>query len=358
MMKRAGRLVVLMALLSLAGAWSRPARAEVGFDFFYSNLSPHGSWLVSAQYGRVWQPSVYADDWNPYYDGRWVYSDLGWTWVSDYEWGAIPYHYGTWVIDPAIGWVWVPGYVWAPSWVVFRTGPDYIGWAPVSPGFTVGVSVGFGARVSGPFVFVAARDFVSPRLRTCIIPRGETRVVLNRTTVVNTLVVEKNVVVNRGPDVRIVERASGRSIREVPIERVSRVAPGRGFTREQIAVEPRGARRGLRVAEPVAQSAPRPERDGRAVRDARTPRDVRSPRETRPPREAWTPRAERPPRAEFRPDRPEDRSPRRPPQDERAPRPRARPRDDGPAPGAGDQGGPRDPRRPKQHGRPPRPDHP
>src|SRR5262249_28814768 len=142
--------------------------------------------------------------WNPYYDGHWVNADVGWTWVSDYDWGGVPYHYGTWVLDPRFGWVWVPGYTWAPSWVVFRTGPDYIGWAPVSPGFTVGVS--FGAPVAGPFVFVSARNFAAPRIRGCVVPEYRSREILRGTRVQNTFSVERNVVVNRGPDVRFVER--------------------------------------------------------------------------------------------------------------------------------------------------------
>src|SRR5438445_2432076 len=154
MMKRARATVLSIVLLLLAGA-SSPARADVSFDFFYSNLSPYGSWQASARYGRVWQPSLYASDWNPYYDGHWVYADVGWTWVSDYEWGAIPYHYGTWVEDPEIGWVWVPGTVWAPAWVVFRTGPDYIGWAPVSPGLTSGVPTRLSAAAPGRWRFLS-----------------------------------------------------------------------------------------------------------------------------------------------------------------------------------------------------------
>ena len=96
--------VTAMALV--AGAYTPPASANVdigfsiGINSFESNLSPHGNWFVSAQYGRVWQPSVYHAGWNPYYDGHWVYTDVGWTWVSDYRWGSIPYHYGTWALDP------------------------------------------------------------------------------------------------------------------------------------------------------------------------------------------------------------------------------------------------------------------
>src|SRR5882672_4998945 len=140
---RHARAAIVAAIIVTAGAIATPAQASVDFGFVYSNLSPHGSWLVSAQYGRVWRPADYSPGWNPYYDGHWVYTDVGWTWVSDYDWGAIPYHYGTWVPDPVLGWVWVPGYVWAPAWVVFRTAPDYIGWAPVPPSFSVGVSIGF-----------------------------------------------------------------------------------------------------------------------------------------------------------------------------------------------------------------------
>jgi uncharacterized protein DUF6600 len=283
MAKRAGRFILLVVILLMTGAWSSPARAEVSFDFFYSNLTPHGAWQVSARYGRVWQPRVYNADWNPYYDGHWTYTDVGWTWVSDYEWGAIPYHYGTWVVDPEIGWVWVPGYVWAPSWVVFRTGPDYIGWAPVSPGFSIGVSTGFVGRAGGPFVFVSARDFVAPRVRACVVPEVRARLVLNNTRVVNTLVVERNVVVNRGPDVRVVERASGRTIRKVPLEQVPRFAPGRGVTRDQIALDVRNAKRGVRAAEPVVPSRPLPAAGPRATREA-----------TRHPEASARPRRERP----------------------------------------------------------------
>src|SRR5262249_47353877 len=161
---------------------------------------PHGSWLVSSQFGRVWQPGIYVAGWHPYYDGHWTYSDLGWIWVSDYDWGAIPYHYGTWVEDPILGWVWVPGYIWAPSWVVFRTGPEYIGWAPVSPRFSVGLSAAYGAPVSGSFVFVSAGNFLAPRVRTFIVPQSRTSVIIRNTRVVNHLTVERNVVVNRGPD--------------------------------------------------------------------------------------------------------------------------------------------------------------
>ncbi len=260
--------VLTAAAVLLVGALARPARAEVSFDFAYSNLSQHGSWLVSAQYGHVWQPSVYNREWSPYYDGHWVFTDMGWTWVSDYQWGSIPYHYGTWVADPSIGWVWIPGNVWAPSWVVFRTGPDYIGWAPVPPGYSVGMSI----SVGGPsnFVFVSSRDFLSPRIRTSMIPMARTSTFINNTTVVNNISIQNNVVVNRGPDVAIVERATGHKIRQERIESVARVAPFENVSRAQLAVDPERVKHGVRVAEPVPASRPLPASDKRGTGEQRT----------------------------------------------------------------------------------------
>lgn len=247
--------VLAIVLASFVAAPPAKADADVSFGFFYSDLSPHGSWLVSAQYGRVWQPAVYRSGWNPYYDGHWECADLGWVWVSDYSWGDVPYHYGTWVLDPRWGWVWVPGYTWAPSWVVFRTGPDYIGWAPVPPRFTVGASFTFG---SDPdlFLFVRAGDFLSPRIRTRVVPNRYYRTAIRRTTFVNRIRVENDIVVNRGPDLRFVERATRRDVRPQPIERIHRALP-RGHTSRHDLRADRGGHR-LRAADPVPRGTPDP----------------------------------------------------------------------------------------------------
>ena len=86
--------------------------------------------------GRAWRPDpdVVGEDFQPYATGgRWVYSDWGWTWESDYAWGWAPFHYGRWALTPSWGWVWYPGTVWAPAWVDWRFGGGYIGWAPLPP---------------------------------------------------------------------------------------------------------------------------------------------------------------------------------------------------------------------------------
>src|SRR5262245_19633011 len=245
--------VIITACATIPEPASAEVRVGASFDFFYSNLGPHGQWIVSGSYGRVWQPAVYRVGWNPYYDGHWVYTDVGWAWVSDYEWGAIPYHYGTWVMDADIGWCWVPGYVWAPSWVVFRTGPDYIGWAPVPVRYSVGMSVVSRSYDPGAFVFVASRDFLAPRVRGYAVPANGTSVVINNTRIENTIRIENNIVVNSGPDVDIVQRASGKRIQAESIERVARVGPARRMSREDLRVDASRDGASLRAAEPISR---------------------------------------------------------------------------------------------------------
>ncbi len=260
--------VAAIALVAVLGG-PQPASAahsRVSFEFFASNLDPFGSWHVSASYGRVWIPSLHVIGWHPYAYGRWVYTDVGWTWVSDYEWGAIPYHYGTWVREPELGWVWVPGYVWAPAWVVFRTGPSYVGWAPVPPSYSIGTSFSFSNYGADHFVFVREADFVAPHIHRYALPIERSRVVFNDTTVIdNNIRIENNVVANRGLDVRRVERVARAPIERAPIERVPKVAPVGRVTRDQLRVDPDQIDRGrVRAAAPTTERAPGESRRERA----------------------------------------------------------------------------------------------
>ena len=251
---------VALAVALFAAASAQPARADAGisFGFFYSNLSPHGAWLVSAQYGRVWQPHVYTRAWNPYYDGRWVYTDVGWTWASDYAWGAIPYHYGTWALDPRLGWVWVPGYVWAPAWVTFVSGPDYIGWAPTPVDFSIGAPFRVRVAQAPLYVVVPARHFLTPRVGSHAYPVERARVLLTNARVADSLALHGDVVVNHGVDPSFVRRATGRALRPMPVERVSRVAPFAQVTRAKLRVDPARITGSLRVAERISPSQPLP----------------------------------------------------------------------------------------------------
>src|SRR5262245_18785322 len=68
------------------------AQVSVSFQFFYDNLSPYGNWVSYPGYGYAWAPAIHAG-FRPYLtNGRWVFTDLGWTWVSYYDWGWAPFH--------------------------------------------------------------------------------------------------------------------------------------------------------------------------------------------------------------------------------------------------------------------------
>ena len=100
-----------------------PAEQPTSVSYFYSSLAPYGSWIDVDGYGLCWQPTVVVGNpgWSPYCDrGRWLWSNHGWYWYSDYSWGWAPFHYGRWCDYPRVGWVWVPGTHWGPSWVSWR----------------------------------------------------------------------------------------------------------------------------------------------------------------------------------------------------------------------------------------------
>jgi hypothetical protein len=108
------------------------------YQTFYDGLSPYGSWVNYPGYGYCWVPSNMPGDFSPYgVGGHWVFTDYGWTWVSDYPWGWACFHYGRWFMDASYGWLWCPGYDWAPAWVVWGDYGGYYCWAPIGPGVIV-----------------------------------------------------------------------------------------------------------------------------------------------------------------------------------------------------------------------------
>jgi hypothetical protein len=110
----------------------RPTRVT-----FYEELSPYGEWFEHPPYGPVWRPHrhVVGVEFTPYVTGgRWVYTEYGWVFDTDWRWGWAPFHYGRWLYLGAVeGWVWVPDTVWGPAWVEWRAGGGYVGWAPLPP---------------------------------------------------------------------------------------------------------------------------------------------------------------------------------------------------------------------------------
>src|SRR5205809_129331 len=68
-------------------------------DVFYDQLAPYGAWLDDPDLGRVFAPS--SPRFEPYTDGHWVYTDVGFVWVSPqpFEWATA--HYGRWAYSDA-----------------------------------------------------------------------------------------------------------------------------------------------------------------------------------------------------------------------------------------------------------------
>lgn len=174
-------LALAFALLGFAFAPSRAvAEAEVSFQFFYDSLSPLGEWIEVGDYGEAWQPTGVDEDWSPYTDGYWSYTDAGWTWVSYEDFGGITYHYGRWVRAEDVGWCWVPDTEWGPAWVSWRNSEEHIGWAPLPPEATFTASVGISTWVDdsydiGPdyYNFCPIVEFGAPLIRTVCVPRFE-----------------------------------------------------------------------------------------------------------------------------------------------------------------------------------------
>jgi len=98
---------------------------------YYRELSAHGDWIYTDEYGYLWQPAGMADDWRPYHNGTWSYGPHGYFWVSHEPWGWAPHHYGRWSWLAGRGWCWFPGRAFAGAWVSWSWGSAYVGWGPL-----------------------------------------------------------------------------------------------------------------------------------------------------------------------------------------------------------------------------------
>jgi hypothetical protein len=168
------------------------------FDYFHQSLAPYGTWAQSPEYGWYWRPSVAQFDpgWRPYgNEGHWIYTDTGWFWQSDYPWGDIPFHYGRWFHDD-LGWAWVPRYNWAPSWVTWRNGDGYCGWAPLPPGavFRAGIGLEYHGVVAadidfglgwGAFAFVPYDHFWDLHLHSYFVPHDRAEFIFHHSVILN-----------------------------------------------------------------------------------------------------------------------------------------------------------------------------
>src|ERR1700704_2583142 len=204
------------------------ARPTSGYSTFYTKLEPHGAWLETADYGYVWQPrqAESSRSWRPYTNGRWVYTDAGWTWISEEPFGWATYHYGRWTRLRGIGWVWVPGNEWAPAWVSWRKSNDYVGWGPLPPEARFDRRQGIRNWADnyydiGPdqYRFVATREFGNREMGRTIVPRERNVTIINQTTNVTNITYSTTTVVNNGPSYDEMRTRSQQPIERLRLER-------------------------------------------------------------------------------------------------------------------------------------------
>jgi hypothetical protein len=204
--------------------------SEEGGDYniFYTKLDSYGEWRETSDYGYVWQPreAERSRDWHPYTDGRWVYTDAGWTWVSDEPFGWATYHYGRWTRLRGVGWVWVPGNEWAPAWVSWRKSDEYVGWAPLPPEARFDRRRGIHNWADnyydiGPdqYRFVATREFGNREIQRNVVPRERNVTIINQTTNVTNITYNNTTVVNQGPNYDELRTRSQQPIERLRLER-------------------------------------------------------------------------------------------------------------------------------------------
>lgn len=188
---------------------SAEAQARVSVGVFFDRLAPHGRWARHGSHGYVFVPAGVGRDWRPYTQGHWAYTDdYGWYWVSDEPFGWATYHYGRWGYSRSYGWYWVPGNVWAPAWVTWRTGGDYVGWAPIAPegsGYAWGAPSSFRPPVAESWVFVETRYISAPTIVQYVEPIPQIPVILERATTRVDIRIEQNIVINQPIEITQIE---------------------------------------------------------------------------------------------------------------------------------------------------------
>ena len=206
----------------------REGAITTGYTTFYNKLEPYGDWIETGDYGYVFHPHEAASSvrWRPYTDGRWVYTDAGWTWISEEPFGWATYHYGRWTRLHGIGWVWVPGSQWAPAWVSWRKSSDYVGWAPLPPEARFDQRTGIRNWSDsyydvGPdqYCFVASREFGAPRVEQTLLPPDRNVAIISQTTNVTNITYNNTTIVNEGPSYDELRATSREPVQRFRLER-------------------------------------------------------------------------------------------------------------------------------------------
>ena len=197
----------------------QPPVEAVSYQSFYDQLSPYGNWINYPGYGYVWSPNA-GSDFRPYSsNGNWIYTDAGWTWASNYNWGWAPFHYGRWFFEYGYGWMWIPGNEWAPAWVSWRGNGDYYGWAPMGPHVSVEMAMNNYSPPSNYWNFVPCRYMGNPGWHQYYVNESRNVTIIHNTTIINNYYGShsNSHAYTLGPDPNEVRRVSGNHFTEVQI---------------------------------------------------------------------------------------------------------------------------------------------
>jgi len=218
--------------------------SDGSYDVFYDRLSADGHWFYDDDYGYVWQPDIAAStpDWRPYADGHWVWTDRGWYWDSEEDFGWATYHYGRWILVDEVGWIWVPGSNWGPAWVSWRhtSDDDYVGWAPLPPESRFEPNFGFHHWSDsyydiGPaaYAFIRIADFARPSYREFCLPQQQSLQIIQQTTNITNITYVNNVVNNFGPEheriAQLVQQRAGQALPSYKLNYVAQTQPDAVF---------------------------------------------------------------------------------------------------------------------------------
>ena len=197
-------------------------------SYFYEYLSPYGSWVWNPPYGYVWIPRDVPYRWRPYSHGRWARTGHGWTWLSSFDWGWVPFHYGRWGWERDLGWFWVPDTVWGPAWVAWRWSDLYFGWAPLPPGASWrNGRVDFDDIPDYSWLFLDGRYFLDSDLRRWVLPYERNITIIRLTSLKSNIVSRDDRVVNEGIDIEEIRRATRSGVETLELRDARRPGPSR-----------------------------------------------------------------------------------------------------------------------------------
>lgn len=263
---------------------------SVNYMEFYEQLAPHGEWiqvksedigmkpqsvqkdkssstgitLAGTPYRRnaytssyesngmvyVWKPSPSlavmsvegtAPVYVPYSNGKWVNTNSGWYFKANSPAEETTSHYGRWVNNPEAGWLWVPGRVWAPAWVDWKQNDQYVSWAPLPPSvYLVNGTMSSPVIDNNSYMIVEKRYFVEPdvyKYNNNYYQSGDRIAVTDFAPLVGLVLVD-NLLLNRGPDISMIQTIYGRNIELISIQPVRSYNEVRYTTNEYYVYKP------------------------------------------------------------------------------------------------------------------------